>query len=51
MGFQVNHGGMVSKKRNPELVLQKIEGLDRDRTLNMRPIVVFKFYNTLSSAY
>jgi hypothetical protein len=34
------------KKRHPELVLQTIEGLDRDRALNLCPVVVTKFYDT-----
>ena len=39
------------KTRHPELVLRTAEGLDRDRALNLRPAVVQKFYDTLSSAY
>ena len=39
------------KKRYPYIVFCIVEGLDRDRALNLHPIVVCKFYDTLSSAY
>jgi len=39
------------KKRHPDLVVCTIEGLDRDRALNLCPAVVQKLYDTLSSAY
>jgi len=32
-------------------VLQTIEGIDRDKDLNIHPEVVSRFYETLSSVY
>lgn len=39
------------KKWHPDLVLRIAKGLDRDGALNLRPAVICKFYDTLSSAY
>lgn len=39
------------KKRHPQLVLRTKEGLDKDKALNIHPIVVSRLYDTLSSAY
>ena len=35
------------KKRHPDVVLHTTDGLDRDGSLNLRPPIVSKFYNTL----
>ena len=32
------------KKRHPDLVLRTVEGLDRDKALNLRLAIVSKFY-------
>ncbi|XP_059069526.1 MFS-type transporter clz9-like [Cryptomeria japonica] len=39
------------KARHPTLTLQIAEGLDKDRALTLRPIIVVSFYETLSKAY
>lgn len=39
------------KRRHPELTLRIAEGIDKDRAVNLRPTVIFAFYDTLSFAY
>jgi len=39
------------KKRHPKIILQTMKGLDRNRSMNLCPIVVTQFYDNMSKAY
>jgi len=39
------------KRKHPELSLCTVEGINKDRAMNLRPYVAFAFYDTLTSTY